>query len=86
MPPLSASWTNGDPADARLQWVSTDETRVERRPAGVPYWAPVGDWRAAGSQDETHLLNAAQAWEHRLRVRRSTGAVSVGPAVLLDHL
>jgi hypothetical protein len=46
----------------------------------------VGEWRAAGSHDETHPLDAAQAWEHRLRVRRSTGAVRVGPPVLLDQL
>lgn len=87
VPPLSAAWTAAaPPAAARLQWTSDDETRVERRVEPDVFWDPIGDWRAPGAHDETLPSDPALSWRFRLRVRKATGALKIGPPVPLDHL
>lgn len=86
-PVLTANWTAAaPPADARLTWTSTDETRVERRVLQSLQWDPVGDWRAPGAYDETIPLDATLSWRLRLRVRKYTGAIAIGTAIPLNHL
>lgn len=87
VPPLTAQWSVTSPPTAvALTWSSPDETLLELRTADSFAWGVLGDWRAPGAHAETHQLNGDLAWRFRLRARRSTGALRVGPTVPLDAL
>ncbi|MGN8106877.1 hypothetical protein ACTJLB_02680 [Paraburkholderia sp. 22098] len=87
VPPLTAAWTAAvPPAQAQVSWSAIDEARLERRVAGSLQWDPVGDWRPPGAYDEAIALDPSLSWRLRLRVRKYTGALVVGPTVPLNHL
>jgi len=86
-PALTVAWTsNAPPADAQVSWTSVDETRLERRVLESLQWDPVGDWMPPGAHDELISLDPALSWRLRLRVRKYTGALVIGPSVPLNHL
>ncbi|HEX7185097.1 MAG TPA: hypothetical protein VF756_24930 [Thermoanaerobaculia bacterium] len=87
IPTLIAAWTSAaPPTQARLNWSSSDETRLEHRTSDDGFWAPIGPWRPPGVYDEVVILDPTRSWVFRLRVRRSTGAVAVSVAIPLNHL
>ncbi|MCI0687293.1 MAG: hypothetical protein L0Y54_08665, partial [Sporichthyaceae bacterium] len=87
VPALTAQWSaTTPPTAATLAWSATDETLLELRTSDSFAWAVLGDWRAPGAHSEIHQLNGDLAWRFRLRARRSTGALRVGPPVPLDAL
>jgi hypothetical protein len=87
VPALTAAWTAAaPPAAARLRWTAPVETRVERRADLDLFWVPMGDWRPPGAHDETLLADPSLSWRFRLRARKPTGALKIGPTVALDHL
>jgi hypothetical protein len=77
----TVAWTTDVPPQARAQWTAPEESRLERRSALGVTWETVGDWRPAGSHDVMHATGTRAPWYYRVRTRKSTGALSVGPQV-----
>lgn len=83
VPSLSVSWTEDTPPRVRASWTSTEESQLEQRKVPFGPWFPVSGWMPAGThivedESEPHLSR-----EYHLRVRKQTGAQSVGRAVPL---
>jgi hypothetical protein len=83
VPTLIVAWVPVPDNDARAQWTATTETRLERRAATELIWENATDWLPPGSHTFDDSIDEHFPWKFRLRARKSTGAVAVGPAVNL---
>ena len=83
-PPVPAvGWTDAEPPAARITWSASHETRLERAPSDGAFWAPVGDWRAAGSLSVDDPVDPDTGWRYRVRARTQAGLLAVGETVSL---
>jgi hypothetical protein len=80
---LTIGWVPVPDNDARAQWTAATETRLERRAATELIWENATDWLPPGSHTFDDNLNQNFSWKFRLRARKSTGAIAVGPEVNL---
>jgi hypothetical protein len=80
VPPLSVSWTEHTSPRVRASWVSTDESRLERR-TQLGAWLPISGWLPTGENLIEDEADPSSAWTYRLRVRKRTGALSLGQSV-----
>ena len=85
VPALAVGWAPTPPNDARAEWTAATETRLERRAATELIWDNVTDWLPPGSHAFDDSINENFPWKFRLRARKSTGAIAVGPAVNLPR-
>lgn len=83
VPALAVAWEVAPANDARAQWTATTETRLERRAATELMWENATDWLPAGVHAVDDHINENFPWKYRLRARKATGAVAVGPVVNL---
>lgn len=83
VPPLIVAWVPIPDNDARAQWTATTETRLERRAATELIWENATDWLSPGSHTFDDSIDEHFRWKFRLRARKSTGAMAVGPEVNL---
>jgi hypothetical protein len=86
IPALTAAWTATTPPAARLGWTAAEESLVEFRVVGGAVWQPIGAWRPPGTHEVTVAMDATKGWRFRLRARKATGALAVGPTVPLAPL
>jgi hypothetical protein len=83
VPPLAVDWDPALTNDARAQWTAATETRLERRAATELIWESATDWLPPGPHTFDDSLDEHFPWKFRLRARKSTGALAVGPEVIL---
>jgi hypothetical protein len=83
VPPLVVAWDPAQANDARAEWTAATETRLERRAATELIWENASDWLPPGSHTFDDSLDENYPWKFRLRARKSTGAIAVGPEVNL---
>jgi hypothetical protein len=83
VPPLAVGWLPVPDNDARAQWTATTDTRLERRGATELIWEHATDWLPPGSHTFDDSVDEHFPWKYRLRARKSTGAITVGPEVNL---
>jgi hypothetical protein len=87
VPNLLVGWSAlTAPADAQLEWTASEESLVEIRPVNQAIWQPVTPWVTPGTHRVNVAINPTRAWRFRLRVRKATGALSIGPTVGLAAL
>jgi hypothetical protein len=83
VPPLTVAWAAAPDNDARAEWTADTETRLERRAATELIWENATDWLPPGSHTFDDSIDEHYPWKFRLRARKSTGAMAVGPQVNL---
>ena len=70
---------------AQISWTSENEVLVQTRPGGGGTWIDLSQWRPPGTVSiRDPFSDPSAAVQYRLRARRSTGAVALGPAILLE--
>ena len=85
-PQLTVKWVNVDGmTHAQVDWISTEETLLQRRLENSGFWSNLRNWRPSGVHTvlDTTNTNTTQTYQYRLRVRSSTGSTSIGEAVTL---
>lgn len=88
-PPLTVTWVDIGNGVMRAQatWTSTEDTLLQRRKSGGAWWTSLEDWFLPGLHTVVdNATDAAQSYDYRLRVRKTTGAVAVGISVVLASL
>ncbi len=84
VPPLALSWVDeAGEVRAEASWTSDHDAMLQRE-TGAGLWVDVGGWQAAGAasmRDPGSDPEAAAGY--RLRVRKYTGAVALGPTMPL---
>lgn len=83
VPPLTLDWLPSPPNRARASWTAATETRLERRAPSELIWDNASDWLPAGSHAVEDGVDEQFSWRYRIRARKATGAIAVGPDVLL---
>lgn len=81
VPVLTVAWDPDQANVARPQWVAVTETRLERRAAVEQVWENISDWLPPGTHSIDDSIAEDFAWKFRLRARKSTGAIALGPEV-----
>jgi hypothetical protein len=81
VPTLLVEWLATSDPVTRATWTAFEQTRLEVRPITFPTWNPVSDWLMAGSHTVDTPLSPVTPWLFRLRVRKTTGALTLGPRV-----
>ncbi|MEO6156862.1 MAG: hypothetical protein ABIQ39_04445, partial [Ilumatobacteraceae bacterium] len=86
VPALTVAWAASPPNLSNASWTATVETRLERRAATELIWENATDWLPVGVHAVTDDVNDDFPWKYRLRARKSTGVIAVGPEVNLRRL
>jgi len=84
-PALTVGWVaRGGQTRAQIEWMSDDETLLQRREPGGP-WVDLAQWRPSGQVTvRDPFSEPAKSYEYRVRVRKYTGATALGPTVPLQ--
>jgi len=85
VPGLAVVWDGAVANQANATWTATMETRLERRSAAGVFWENVNTFLPPGSHTIHDSVNDAYPWKYRLRARKATGAVAVGPVTNLGR-
>ena len=83
VPALTMAWVPAPANLATAQWMAVTETRLDRRGATEAIWESVSPWLPPGSHSSDQYIDERSPWKFRLRARKSTGAISLGPSVNL---
>jgi hypothetical protein len=85
VPALAVVWAANPVNQADATWNASTETRLERRAGTELIWENVTDWLPAGPQAYADNVSETYPWKYRLRARKSTGAMALGPEVNLPR-
>lgn len=85
VPALTVDWEAAPANLSSASWTATVEARLERRAATELIWENASDWLPAGAHTVTDSVKDTFPWRYRLRARKTTGAIAVGPAVNLPR-
>ena len=85
VPTPAISWVGvAGTTRAQISWTSENEVLVQTRPADGGTWIDLSQWRPPGTVSvRDPYSDPSAAVQYRLRARRPTGAVALGPAILL---
>ena len=83
VPQLTVQWAPSPDNDARVQWTATTATKLQRRAAIDIVWEDATGWLPPGSHAIDDSIDENFPWKYRLRARKATGAIAVGPEVNL---
>jgi len=83
-PLLAVEWTDTTPPVVHARWTSLEESRLERRRPSLGTWFPVSEWLTSGAHTVEDAIASDRSWEYRLRIRKPTGALTMGHSILLS--